>query len=45
MRLGEAIRLNRADLDAVEAIVTIRDSKFAKSRQIPLHPSTLGAVP
>ena len=44
MRLGEAIRLDRADLDAAEGIVTIRDSKFAKSRQIPLHPSTLDAL-
>jgi integrase len=44
MRLGEAIRLDRADLDATEGILTIRDSKFAKSRQIPLHPSTLAAL-
>ena len=44
MRLGEAIRLDRADLDAGEGIVTVRDSKFAKSRQIPLHPSTLAAL-
>jgi integrase len=44
MRLGEAIRLDRADLDPAEGIVTIRDSKFAKSRQIPLHPSTLAAL-
>lgn len=44
MRLGEAIRLDRADLDAGEGIVTVRDSKFAKSRQIPLHPSTLGVL-
>ena len=44
MRLGEVIRLDRTDLDAAEGILTIRDSKFAKSRQIPLHPSTLGAL-
>src|SRR2546430_2149242 len=44
MRLGEAIRLDRADLDAGEGIVMVRDSKFAKSRQIPLHPSTLAAL-
>ena len=44
MRLGEAIRLDRADLGAAEGILTIRDSKFAKSRQIPLHPSTLAAL-
>jgi integrase len=44
MRLGEAIRLDRADLDAAGGILTIRDSKFAKSRQIPLHPSALGVL-
>jgi integrase/recombinase XerD len=44
MRLNEAIRLDRADLDTVDGILTIRDSKFAKSRQIPLHPSTLAAL-
>ncbi len=44
MRLGEAIRLDRADLDPAGGVLTIRDSKFAKSRQIPLHPSTLGAL-
>jgi len=44
MRLGEAIRLDRADLDAGEGIVMVRDSKFAKSRQIPLHPSVLAAL-
>ena len=44
MRLGAAIRLDRAGLDAAEGIVTIRDSKFAKSRQIPRHPSTLDAL-
>jgi integrase/recombinase XerD len=44
MRLGEVIRLDRSDLDAAEAIVTIRDSKFGKSRQVPVHPSTLAAL-
>lgn len=44
MRLGEAIRLDRSDLDPAGGTLTIRDSKFAKSRQIPLHPSTLAAL-
>jgi integrase/recombinase XerD len=44
MRLGEVIRLDRSDLDAGEGTLTIRDSKFAKSRQIPLHPSVLAAL-
>ncbi|MGB8384025.1 MAG: tyrosine-type recombinase/integrase [Dermatophilaceae bacterium] len=44
MRLGEVIRLDRSDLDTAEAILTIRDSKFAKSRQVPVAPSTLAAL-
>ena len=44
MRLGEVIRLDRSDLDTAEGVLTIRDSKFAKSRQVPLHPSTLVAL-
>jgi integrase/recombinase XerD len=44
MRLGEVIRLDCAELNTAEGIVTIRDSKFAKSRQVPLHPSTLNAL-
>jgi integrase len=44
MRLGEAIRLDRSDLDTDEGILTIRDSKFSKSRQVPLHPSVVAVV-
>jgi integrase/recombinase XerD len=44
MRLGEVIRLDRSDLDPAEGMITIRDSKFAKSRQVPLHASTLAAL-
>jgi integrase/recombinase XerD len=44
MRLGEAIRLERADVDWEHGVLTIRLSKFGKSRQIPLDPSTLSAL-
>ena len=44
MRVGEAIRLDRTDIDWTTGLVTIRDTKFAKTRQIPLHPSTLDAL-
>ncbi|MBI2316646.1 MAG: tyrosine-type recombinase/integrase [Betaproteobacteria bacterium] len=44
MRLGEAIRLERADVDWEHGILTIRLSKFGKSRQIPVDPSTLSAL-
>jgi integrase/recombinase XerD len=44
MRAGEAIRLDRADLDHEHAVLTVRDSKFGKSRQLPLHPSVTRAL-
>jgi len=44
MRVGEAIDLNRTDLDSKEGILTIRDSKFGKSREVPLHPTALEAI-
>lgn len=44
MRLGEAIRLERADVDWEHGVLTIRLSKFGKSRQLPVDPSTLSAL-
>ncbi len=42
MRVGEAIGLDRSDLAG--GVLTVRDSKFGKSRQLPLHPSTVTAL-
>jgi integrase len=44
MRVGEAISLDRADLDAEQGLLTIRTGKFGKSRQLPLHASVLRAL-
>ena len=44
MRVGEAIRLDRGDLDFAHALLVVRDSKFGKSREIALHPSTMRAL-
>lgn len=44
LRIGEAIRLDRADVDWSEGILLIRESKFGKSRQVPVQASTLGAL-
>jgi integrase/recombinase XerD len=44
LRIGEAIRLDRSDVDWSEGILLIRESKFGKSRQVPVHASTLGAL-
>lgn len=44
MRIGEAIRLDRGDFDTQHALLTVRDSKFGKSRQLPLHHSASDAL-
>jgi integrase/recombinase XerD len=45
MRVGEAIRLDRDDLDADhDGLLRVLHSKFGKSRQVPLHPSTVAAL-
>ena len=41
MRVGEAIRLDRADIDWTDGVLTIRESKFGKSRMVPVLDSTL----
>lgn len=44
MRIGEAIRLDRDDLDLEHRRLVIRNSKFGKSRQLPLHETTIAAL-
>ena len=44
MRIGEAIALDRGDFDAAAALLTIRQGKFGKSRQLPLQRSTADAL-
>jgi len=44
MRVGEAIRLNRSDLDLAGGVITVRQSKFGKTRLLPLHPTTADAL-
>lgn len=44
MRVGEAIRLDRDDLDTEEATLTIRGTKFGKTRLVPIHPSVVVAL-
>jgi integrase/recombinase XerD len=41
LRVGEALSLNAADVDMKECVLTIRDSKFFKSRLVPFS-SQLG---
>lgn len=44
LRIGEAIKLDRSDLDWTEGVLLIRESKFGKSRLVPLHPSSMKAL-
>ena len=44
LRVGEAIRLTRADIDLDAALITVLHSKFGKSRLVPLHPDTTGML-
>jgi integrase len=39
MRLSEAIGLQRDDVDLEAGLLTVRLTKFGKSRLVPLHPS------
>jgi site-specific recombinase XerD len=44
MRVGEAIRLDRADVSWDQSRLSVRDSKFGKSRFVALHQSSLDAL-
>ncbi len=44
MRISEAINLDRTDVDWTEGVLLVRDSKFNKSRYVPLHATTLEAL-
>lgn len=44
MRTGEACGLDRSDVDLHAGVLTIRDTKYGKHRQVPIHPSTITAL-
>ncbi len=44
MRIGEAIGLDRDDVNWNDGVLTIRTSKFGRSRELVLHPSTVEAM-
>ncbi len=44
MRVGEAIHLDRSDIDWTEGAITVWAAKFNKSRQLALQPSTMDAL-
>jgi len=44
MRCGEALRLDRSDIDLNAGTLDIRKTKYNRSRRLPLHPSTVVAL-
>jgi integrase len=44
MRVGEVIRLDLDDLDIRDGLLTVRQTKFGKTRIVPLHPSSTAAL-
>ena len=40
LRTNEALRLERDDVDLHEGVLTVRETKFGKSRWVPIHRST-----
>jgi integrase/recombinase XerD len=44
LRVGEAIKLDRGDIDWTEGVLHIRETKFGKSRLVPLQDSAMAAL-
>jgi integrase len=44
LRPGEAAALKSDDVNLQEGVLVIRESKFGKSRQVPLHSSAIAAL-
>ena len=44
LRANEPLRLDRDDVDLLNGVLTIRETKFGKSRYVPLHATTQRAL-
>jgi integrase len=44
MRVGEAVGLDRDDVDLRAGVITIRHAKFDRARLVPLHPTATEAL-
>lgn len=44
LRIGEALALDRSDVDFRDGILLVRAGKHRRQRQVPLHDSTLAAL-
>jgi len=44
LRRSEVVDLDRTDVDLERGVLTVRNTKFGKTRLVPLHPSTTRAL-
>lgn len=44
LRIGEALSLRNVNVDLKVGMLTIHQTKFGKSRQVPMHPSTVDTL-
>jgi integrase len=44
LRISEALRLAEADVDLAHGLLRIRETKFRKTRWVPLHPTAVAAL-
>lgn len=44
LRLSEALHLRCGDVDLDQSIFTVRNTKFRKSRHVPMHPTVVAAL-
>jgi len=44
LRLGEIVRLTSGDIDLEQNFIDVRDTKFFKSRRLPLSPTAMSAL-
>ena len=44
LRISEALALTPTDVDLRRAALTVRETKFRKSRLVPVHPTTVAAL-
>jgi len=44
MRIGEALTLDRSDVNFSHGVLTVRETKFGKTRELPVHDTTVDAL-
>jgi integrase len=44
MRVGEALSLDNGDVDLAHGVLRVREAKFNKCRELPVHESTMAAL-